>query len=376
MTHACVRNVLASRSSLPPFPRSCLRVLRHAAQVLKELIRAGAQLDLKEADGFMAIHYAADAGNVPALRELILAGSSHDWRDDGGKTPLALACYHGHVASVVYLLDKAKANPGVVDNTMYTPLSTACQQGHLLVVKVLLKCGVRQLGPNSYLDGLCSAAVLGNFPVMRELINAEGGVHVRGSKTRFAPMVTPLHYAAAYCHPFAMSLLLEAGADETDVDSSGNTPSDVVDTLRDEHMEHGFGRQQARRMLRQAPAYRARSWKWPDTSAVLADPAAAAGPAKNVPQETSVEAGARSAKAEPKPAKMTAENFDCAFDAAMSFAAAPSVAAKVDTTIYRRPAISSSGSSADGRSAAVASLIRYTIDARSLSLKPVNRFFC
>lgn len=347
---------------LPSFLRLHLHGLRHATQILKELIRAGALLKAEDQDGYTALHHAAAADNVPALHVLISAGSSHEWRNNDLQTPLTFACSSGHVTSVKYLLDKAGADPGVADAMGTTALTTACQQDHLAVVKLLLGRGISQLGPYAFRDAFCSVAMIGNFRMMRELIHAEGGVHAKGPEAKTPPpVITSLHYAAGYCHPFAMSLLLGAGANETIRDSSGKTPLDVVNTVRDDNI--GFGRRQVRRMLAQAPAYRARSWKWPDTSVTFAS---AAESAKNAPDSAAGEAGARQAKVESEPVEMAAGSFGRAVNDANATSTASAEVGKVGitraenigVTVYGRPATKSVGSAADGHPAVVASLIR------------------
>lgn len=338
-------------------------------------------MDAKDRDGYAPIHYAADAGNLPILHELVRAGSSHAWLSNSRQTPLAVASMTGDPGCIKYLLDKCKADPGAVDDVGFTPLATAARHGHFEAVQMLLKFGVSKLGPNAYRDALSDVAMAGNVRMIRELVRAEGGVHVKGALT--STRMTPLHYTAGYCHPLATFILLEAGGDENAADNMAKTPVDVVDTMRNEHVRHGLGRRRVRRMLAQGPAYRARSWKWPNTStssSLLLTAESAndeAESTKNAVEPMAGEAGAGAAEeGATEPAEMTTEDFDLAFEAATVIAAESAGAGKVGVKVYRRPATSSSGAAVGRSSAVVANLIRYVIDACLLSSKPGVCLFC
>ncbi|CAN0071314.1 unnamed protein product, partial [Laminaria digitata] len=194
--------------------------------IAKELLAAGANPNKIDRDGCHPLHWVARGGKT----ELVRAGSSHAWHTYASQTPLIIASFNGHAACVKYLVEKCKADPGAVDGQGFTSVAVAAQQGHLAVVKILLSCGVRRLGAIGYPDALNGVAMSGKLAIMRELIRAEGGVHVKGVKT--SAKMTPLHFAAGYCHPLATSMLLEAGVDENAADSKGETPVDIVDTLR------------------------------------------------------------------------------------------------------------------------------------------------
>lgn len=143
---------------------------------MRELIRAGAQLDAVNIDGYAPIHTSAKVGDLPTLHELVEAGSSHAWRTLDNETPLTLACLGGHSDCVEYLVHKCKADPGARGYLEKTPLANAASKGHLAVVKVLLRCGVHRLGSNAFQEALFSVAMHARIDVLRELIAAEGGV--------------------------------------------------------------------------------------------------------------------------------------------------------------------------------------------------------
>lgn len=184
------------------------------------------------------------------------------------ETPLAAACIAGQTESVKYLFEECKADLGAKESEGHTTLALAAHHGHLAVVKLILGFGVRQLGPRAYPDTLVGMAMIGDVCMLRELIRAEGGVHVKNIRTPVH--MTPLHFSAAFFHVVATRMLVEPGADETTVDTKGETPLDAVGSLRNgrvalgmvcEDLPNGNERQLVTLMLTQAPAYRARSWR-------------------------------------------------------------------------------------------------------------------
>lgn len=78
----------------------------------------------------------------------------------------------GHSIVVEYLVDNCEADPCAVNAVEPTPLAVATRLGHLEVVKVLLRCGVRQLGPTAYGDSLFGMTMSGNVRIVRELVHA------------------------------------------------------------------------------------------------------------------------------------------------------------------------------------------------------------
>ena len=361
--HAQRRHACVNATSLPRiWCFACImRCLRHASQIIKELIRAGAKMDPRDCEGRAAIHYAADMGHLPALRELMKAGSSHAWRENTFRTPLALACVKGHIACAKYLLEECNADPKEGGNIRTTPLAIAAHRGHLEIVKMLLRFGARQLGPYAYNDALCGVAMNGNVKMMRELLSADAGVHVNDIKVNNDR--TLLHCAAGHCHPLVTSMILAAGGDETALDSGRKTPFDIVDTLSHQHVRNGLEQRRVRRMLTQAPAYRARSWGWPRVSVPRApSPSPTPNPAKPATGIAAGEAGAveRSVKRATEAVEKMAEDLNRPCDEAI--AATTAGAGKVCVALFRRSAISSSSrSAADGHSVVVASMIRYVV---------------
>ncbi|CAM9128534.1 unnamed protein product, partial [Ectocarpus sp. 6 AP-2014] len=307
-------------------------------QIIKKVIEGGARLDALDAEEYMPIHLAADEGNLPALKELVRAGSDPEWRSGDLQPPLANACMSGRTKVAKYLLETCNVDAGTADSVGYTPLAISAQGGHVSIVRMLLKRGVALLGKNAYRDAITGVAMTGNMEMLRELVYVEGGVHLPGAKT--SQLMTALHFSAGYCHARATALLLHAGADEGAVDRNGDTPLDVVDTKRSPQVRHGVGRRRVRRMLLQGPAYRALSWRWPASPAFETTPdsaAATGGAALALPGLDAAEPGSakNAAQLVPYPeAEKEWVDSDEGFDEA--FASAMAGSWRLNVAVFRR----------------------------------------
>jgi len=82
------------------------------------------------------LHSAASAGDAERVRELLKKGADPNVRDEYGNTPLHVAAYEGHV-DVVRLLLEHGADPTVKNKDGDTPLDLARARGHREVVSLI-----------------------------------------------------------------------------------------------------------------------------------------------------------------------------------------------------------------------------------------------
>jgi ankyrin repeat protein len=107
--------------------------------VVEELVKAGADVNLKGNKKHTPLIAACGGGYVSVVEELVKAGVDVNLQI-GLYTPLMSACEGGHV-SVVEELVKAGADVNVQDDDGYTPLIAVCRGGHVSVVDELVKAG-------------------------------------------------------------------------------------------------------------------------------------------------------------------------------------------------------------------------------------------
>jgi ankyrin repeat protein len=145
--------------------------------MVRQLLKSGADVNSARADGVSALHLAASAGKLEIARVLMTAGANVGASTMLlGTRPLHMAAENGH-ADVVDLLLARGADPNAANRLGTTALMLAARSGDAKTVTVLL-------------DG-------GADPDARETAKGE----------------TALMFAAAYGRAAAAAVLLERGAD-------------------------------------------------------------------------------------------------------------------------------------------------------------------
>jgi ankyrin repeat protein len=92
-------------------------------------------LEEKDKNGSIAIHYACEKGYVEIVK-LLLDKTDLEAKDNNGRRPIHHACYGGHVEIVKLLLDKV--NLEAEHNNGWRPIHLACIEGHVEIVKLLV----------------------------------------------------------------------------------------------------------------------------------------------------------------------------------------------------------------------------------------------
>jgi len=170
--------------------------------------------------GWSAVMYAAREGAVDAARALADSGANLDLSDPEGTTALIIAIINGHYDVAGVLIEKG-ANPNIADIKGMTPLYAAVD------MHTIGDTFGRPYPPRAVIDGSLDAA--------RMLIKAGAKVDARlkapiikrvydAGDARLGEGATPFMRAARKCDVAMMRILLDAKADVTLIQKSGNSP--------------------------------------------------------------------------------------------------------------------------------------------------------
>ena len=138
------------------------------------LLARGAPREVKDVDGYTALHWASLKGHADAVRALLAAGASVEAASSSGCTSLWITTHLGNPDAMRMLL-AAGANIEAVAAgwSNFRPLHVAIIMGHVGKVTLLLDAGadVNALA----IDG-SSPLACAQTPAMRALLVARGGV--------------------------------------------------------------------------------------------------------------------------------------------------------------------------------------------------------
>jgi uncharacterized protein len=210
--HGWVVLVLSSLLSIGAAPPAVplIDAVKNADRVaVRSLLQQRVDVNLPEADGMAALHWAARLDDVETADLLIRAGANVKAATRYGVMPLSIASANGNAAMIERLL-AAGADPNAALPEGETPLMAAAGTGNVAAVKTLLAHGAdvnareRARGQSA----LMWAAADGHAAAVQTLVEAGGDIHAR-SKGRF----TPLLFAVRRGATDVVRVLLAAGAD-------------------------------------------------------------------------------------------------------------------------------------------------------------------
>ncbi|XP_058208667.1 uncharacterized protein LOC131321756 isoform X1 [Rhododendron vialii] len=170
-------------------------------QTVAWLAANGANPNLGNAEGFCALHYAAEKGLKDLMRLLISKGAKIEAESHAG-TPLQCAAAHGRKEAVKLLLDR-KANPNTVCHRIFTPLGNSILAGSLECASLLLKAGADPNLDSNRLNPLHYAAAKGESEIIKCMLKAGANPNVTETDG-----LTPLEIAALHSDHAAVMLLL------------------------------------------------------------------------------------------------------------------------------------------------------------------------
>eukprot|EP00931_Biecheleriopsis_adriatica_P120003 TRINITY_DN95154_c0_g1_i1.p1 TRINITY_DN95154_c0_g1~~TRINITY_DN95154_c0_g1_i1.p1 ORF type:complete len:601 (+),score=82.64 TRINITY_DN95154_c0_g1_i1:46-1848(+) len=217
-----------------------IAVQQNLAELVRVLIKAGADVNYWTRElGTTSLNMAAELGHFEVLRILIDAGANPDLRTDSGESALCLAAQKGFTSVVRFLIDVGASVRAGTDNVedVENPLFPAAQQNQVEIARLLINARADLNAGNP--TPLFVAAYHGHLEVVRLLIDCGADKDAANSDGK-----TPLWVAALQGHAGVARFLLEAGSDkdkapsEEDALQCGATPlfkaaqNDCLDVVR------------------------------------------------------------------------------------------------------------------------------------------------
>jgi uncharacterized protein len=179
---------------------------------VRALIAAGGDVNVAQADGATALHWAAHWDDVEMAGLLLRAGARINAANDFGITPLLLASANGRPAMIALLLE-ASADPNLAGANGETPLMAAARTGNVDVVQALLDRGadVSYKAPGNGQSALMWAISEKHSNVARRLVERGADTHARSTGG-----YSPLLFAARGGDLESAKMLVAGGADVND----------------------------------------------------------------------------------------------------------------------------------------------------------------
>lgn len=198
----------APQETLPPLH---IAARQNQVEALINLIRNGADLEVRNPQGQTALNQAFMAGAFEAARILLEAGANPNARGPYGQTPFHWAAEFGFDSFIPLLLDfGGDIEARNQDNHNKTPLHWAVQNGNLQFVKSLIKNGAHlEAETDQKFTPLHVAAGYGFNDIASFLLEKGANISARSKYNG-----TPFKRAAVYNDdPHLLSIFLDNGAD-------------------------------------------------------------------------------------------------------------------------------------------------------------------
>ncbi|XP_059376634.1 kinase D-interacting substrate of 220 kDa B-like isoform X5 [Carassius carassius] len=158
-------------------------------QIVQELIRRGANVNLDDIDCWTALISAAKEGHTEVVKELLENNANVEHRDMGGWSALMWAAYKGRVEVAHLLLEKG-AHPNITGQYSVYPIIWAAGRGHAEIVQLLLQHGAKVNCSDKYgTTPLIWAARKGHYDCVMHLLENGANVDQEGANSMTALIV-------------------------------------------------------------------------------------------------------------------------------------------------------------------------------------------
>jgi ankyrin repeat protein len=146
-------------------------------ECVKDALRAGADVNIKNRFGDTALLVAVSYRKLELVKELIKAGANVNEKKLHGIPVLIVACIEGRTTEIVKELIKAGANINSQDNYGRTALIYSSSANKLEIVKELIKAGADINLENK--NGGTAMSVTDNFDIIKALIDAGADINYK-----------------------------------------------------------------------------------------------------------------------------------------------------------------------------------------------------
>jgi ankyrin repeat protein len=182
-----------------------------------------------EVSAYTGLHAAAVAGDVSLIRQLVAAGADVSARDSHGRMPMHVAAFASH-DEVVLALAKAGADANALQHDKHDIITIAAVANDVDMVRTSVKAGGSARNITSIYDGtaLIAAAHRGNWESIEVLIEAGAPLDHVNNLGWTALIEAVVLGDGGPRHVKSAQLLVEAGADKSITDRSGQTPLDLA----------------------------------------------------------------------------------------------------------------------------------------------------
>ena len=191
---------------------------------IKEILGDYPQLLDRTHIGYSALHYAVFYNQREAVEVLIEAGANVDIKEANGITPLAWAVDCGHCDLVGYLLE-CEADPAIANSEGIAPIHTAVRSKNYAMVETLLSINTETeqwTDVNAQTKLGYTPAYFAAFDGSLEILQL---LYDYGAKFNISSKVnvSPLHRATNKGHVEVVKYLIECGADVNKCDDNQRT---------------------------------------------------------------------------------------------------------------------------------------------------------
>ncbi|MEM3369879.1 MAG: ankyrin repeat domain-containing protein [Candidatus Micrarchaeia archaeon] len=131
-----IKTLIKNRTTPPSKEEYKIMLFR----IAKELIKAGADINSEDNDGWTPLMFACKYGEEQLVKLFLKAGADPNHRSKAGTTPLSIAAVNNQIGVIRFLIE-AGADPNITSSTGKTPLIKATEKGYLEAVRTLIENG-------------------------------------------------------------------------------------------------------------------------------------------------------------------------------------------------------------------------------------------